>query len=122
LLLFKAVCKHQQEQHHRRAGSSVCKANCQAAVLLALYVILQLLVVIATALGTLYALLAAAAGERGIGGSKCGATAVNTPLFTAPDGSPKLVPLHLFCVLTRSPLLSLQASAALVAASVAPLL
>jgi serine/threonine protein phosphatase PrpC len=34
---------------------------------------------------------AVAAGERGVGGSKCGATAVNTLLFTAPDGSTQLL-------------------------------
>lgn len=31
------------------------------------------------------------AGERGIGGSKCGATAVNTLLFNGPDGSTQLL-------------------------------
>lgn len=30
-------------------------------------------------------------GERGIGGSKCGATAVNTLLINAPDGSTQLL-------------------------------
>ncbi|WIA23188.1 hypothetical protein OEZ86_010079 [Tetradesmus obliquus] len=30
-------------------------------------------------------------GERGIGGSKCGATAVNTLMFTAPDGTTQLL-------------------------------
>lgn len=33
---------------------------------------------------------AAVVGERGIGGSKCGATAVNALMYTAKDGTTKL--------------------------------
>lgn len=38
-----------------------------------------------------YTLLLLLPGERGIGGSKCGATAVNALLYAAPDGSTRLL-------------------------------